>query len=789
MFKNNLKIALRQLGRNKVFTAINILGLSLGIAVVLLIAVFVRHEFSYDRWLEGSDRTYRVYRQWVGGGKTVWVPSLLAQKMKQDFPEVEAASGYGPGGEMLLEYEGNQLYVEKTAFVDSNFFKVIPLPFLYGENSGALAAPNGMVITERLARRIFGKRDPVGEAVTLNGKDKYVISGVLEMKEERSHFDGDLFIRFAYYSPSWTGNNRAVYARLHPQAAVSSLEDKLTASIQELIKQELLALDYVAKPDEYALWRLQPLNEVHLHSADYNFFSSSGGSIQRIYIFLLIAFVVIVVAIINYVNLATARATQRAKEVGIKKVAGAGRKQLTVQFIIEAIFQSTLAALLGLILAEWLLPFFNHITNRELQVLGGDPLLIIPGVLALAVGIGWLAGIYPAFVMSAFRPVVALKSGFLKAGEKGTFRKVLVTTQFTVTVILIIVMGFIYRQVQYMMDHDLGFQPDQVMIIPMNDEDTHRKVENLRPKFEEIPGVERISTASRFPGEFMPDWGMLIEGHEEAIFPNVIFSDEHFARTLDITLAEGRFLSREISQDSIDNFVVNEAFVRDYQLEEPLAARIKFTGDSTYGKIVGVMKDFHFQGLGSRIRPMIMNSYHQRRKVGIRISARELPQTVAAIEKLWNEIEPTHPMRYDFLDQAFNEQYAEQQRFGQTLLYATIFTLLIALLGLFGLTSFTVERRTREIGIRKILGASLSGIVALLSSEFFRLVMWAFFIAIPVGYFISSSWLEEFAYRTQLSWWVFGLACVGTLIVGFLTVGIQGLLAAMANPVESLRNE
>jgi len=616
-----------------------------------------------------------------------------------------------------------------------------------------------------------------------------MITGVLDTKGKDSHIQADIFVRFEESGNYWTGNNRFTYARLAPNTDVAALEAKITDDISQLIEQEYLAQGYTPTAEDIPGWGLQPLNEVYLHSDDYFTLGVREGSMRNIYIFLIIALLVLSIAVINYINLTTARASQRSKEVGVKKVAGAGRNSLTTQFIAESVLQALVAGMLALILAELCLPFFNTVTDRTLQVLAGEPFLILGGITALAVLTGFLAGIYPAFVMSAYKPVVALKSNFLKTGEKGLFRKVLVTSQFATTITLLIVMAFIYRQVNFMMEKDLGFKPQQVLTIPMNSSQSHRKVENLKNRFKNIAGVQEVTTASHFPGGFLPDWMMQIEGREEGVNPNVIFADEDFANTLNIELLEGRFIDTRIADDSSRNFIVNETFVKRYNIESPIGTRAKFGSDSLYGQIVGVMKDFHFQGVGYRIRPLVMNANHCRNSVGIKISTANLSTTIAAVEKLWSEVEPRHPMRYSFLDEHFAEQYAEQQRFGKTLLYATILTLFIALLGLFGLTTFTVERRTREIGIWKVLGAFVSGIIGLLGKDFVKLVGFASVIAIPIGYFLSNSYLQNFAHRTNLAWWVLASAGLLILLVCFFTVSIQSIKAAVANPIESLRNE
>ena len=567
------------------------------------------------------------------------------------------------------------------------------------------------------------------------------------------------------------------------------MEEKVTADITKLIEQEYSTLNYTPTAEDIPNWKLQPLNELYLNSDKFFTMGIQEGSMRNIYILSLIGLLVLLVAIVNYINLMTARSSQRSKEVGVKKVTGAGKGLITAQFITESVLQAVVAGILAILIAELGLPFFNTITDREIQLLAGDPTLVLIGLLGLSILTGLLAGIYPAFVMAAYTPVTALKSNFLKTGEKGLFRKVLVTGQFAITITLLIVMAFIYRQVNFMMEKDLGFNIDQVLTISMNDDLSHRKVESLKARFKSIPGVQEVTTASHFPGRFLPDWGLLIEGQAEAESPFVIFADEAFANTLNIEMVEGRFLDKNIGADSSSNFVVNETLVKQYHLENPIGARIKFQSDSTYGQIVGVMKDFHTQGVQHNIRPLVMNARHWRNSVGIKLATTNLSSTIKEVEQLWAEIEPNHPMRYTFLDEEFTKQYAEQQRFGETILYATLLTLFIALLGLFGLTAFTVERRTREIGIRKVLGASITGIIGLLAQDFMKLVALASIIAIPVGYFLSNSWLQDFAHQTELVWWVFAGSGLLILVVGFLTVSLQSVKAALMNPIQSLRSE
>jgi len=789
MYKNHLKIAFRHLTKNKFFAGINILGLALGMTLAILIACFVKEEHSYDHWLKDSERTYRIYRSWGDGG-TIWTPPPLVGKLNTDYPQIQQAAALGIAGEQLLQYDNQSFYVENTMQVDSTFFEVLKVPFLQGSPTTALDQPDNMVITDRLAKKIFGdQKDILGKVLTIDGHEEVTITGILNTEGNKIHFQSDLYTQFSETGTFWTGNNRYAYVTLQPTTDVGALENLLTRDLTKLLKQEYESINYTPKPDEIPSWKLQPLQEVYLKSENIYTYGVSEGSLTQIYILLGIGLLVLLVAIINYINLTTARASQRSKEVGVKKVTGASNGLLRMQFLTESVLQALIAGTFAIFIAQLALPIFNTVTGSSFSLLNNNLLLIIGGVLLLSLLIGLLAGIYPAFVLTSYQPVSALKANFSTTGKKGLFRKVLVTGQFVVTITLLIVMAFIYRQVQYMTNQELGLSVDQVITIPMNNSESHRKVEQLKSRFLQIPGVSTISNASFYPGTSLPDWGLLVEGQTEAHNPFVIFSDEGYQKTLDIELVAGRFIKDKISADSSSNYVVNETFVKEYGIDNPLETRIRFMQDSTYGQIVGVMKDFHFQGLHREIRPIVMNALHWRNYVGIKVSPKNLPTTLAAIEQLWASIEPLHPMRYEFLDAEFAKQYASHRQFGETILYATLLTLFIAFLGLIGLTAFSLERRTKEIGIRKVLGASVAGIVGLLAKDYVRLAVMASIIAIPIGYYLSNKWLEDFAHRTDLVWWIFLLAGGTIILLGFLIVCFQSMRSALVNPINSLRDE
>ena len=789
MLKNHIKIALRQLKKHKVFATLNILGLSLGMALAILIATFINNEYQHDRWMQDSDETYRVYR--IGKrGETAWTPTLLARKLVADYPEVVGAAAWRPLDEMLLNHGDKDWYIEEPAVVDSNFFKVVKMDFLHGAAGTALAGPTDIVLSAKLATQIFGDNNPMGETLTLSGGADFVVTGVLDNKERKSHIMSDFFIRYGGYGTGWGGNNRATYVHLKPNSDAKPLATKIQKDVNELIRQEYIADGLTPNESDFYKWALQPLNNVYLQSEGWTALGKSG-SIRNVYIFAFVALLVIFVAIINYVNLTTARASQRGREVGVKKVMGAERSLLTTQFLTESVLQALIAGALAVLIAEICLPFFNGIMDRELQVLKGAPSSIIAITMFLALSIGVVAGSYPAFIMSGFQPVTALKSNFLKTGEKGLFRKVLVTSQFAVSITLLIVMAFIYRQVNFMLEKDLGFKPDQVVTIPINQNGTFRRVNQLKARFKQIPAVQEVTSASSFPGDFFTDWKLVIEGQETSNAPYVLYAGTDYGKVLglDMEMTQGRFFDNSISGDTINNYVVNEALVKKYGIKDPIGQKVRFSWADEFGQIVGVIKDFHFHDVTREIEPLIMSAGDWRNHVGIKLSTKNLSQTIESIKTVWAEIEPAFPMRYSFLDEDFVGQYAEQQRFGKSILYATLLTLFIALLGLFGLTAFTVERRTREIGIRKVLGASVNSIIGLLAKDFMLLLGFACVIALPLGYYLSSRWLADFAHQTELVWWVFAGSGFTILLVGFLTVAMQSVKAALANPVKAIKME
>jgi putative ABC transport system permease protein len=790
MFQNYFKIAFRSLRKNKLHSFINILGLSIGIAVVILIFLFVQNEFEHDKWHAGEDNIYRVYRHF-GDREAgwVWSPPPLVDIMESEIPEVINAAGIIAGEDQLLDYKGKKIYAKTSAQVDSTFFLTVPLPFLYGDSETVLENPSNVVISEEVAGVLFGDKNPLGETLRIDGSWDYQVSGVLK-SGTKTHLDYDVFTVMTWQVDNWTANQNATYIRLSQNADIEAVESKIYDLVTPILLNTFKENGYPAKESEMSKWGLQPIEKVHLYSKNFTWNGEARGDIRFVMIFLFIAGIVLLVAMINYMNLATARVSLRAREVGIRKVSGAMKKQLVTQFLTESILQSMIALTMAMMLAEFLLPAFNSVVDRELSFLqAGFSGLFLP-LIGLGIFVGILAGIYPAFILSGFKPVTVLKGVFKQKSENMPLRKVLVVGQFSISIALIIVMSFVFKQVQFMLEEDLGFDSEQVMVVPLNLWNSKYRVMNLQNQIEAIEGVESMALSSVLPGGQISHYTLKLEGKEEPVGSLLLNCTSKFDQTLGLKLKEGRFLDEKLyPKDTINNFVVNEKFVEENGLEDPIGKRLSFVFDETPGQIVGVVENFHQSGLQSSIKPLVMNGRTFLMNTSLRVSTKNLKSTIRDLEGIWTQIEPEHPMRYSFLDADFATQYVEQERFGNAMLYATILTIFIALLGLFGLASFTAERRTKEIGVRKVLGASIQNLIGLLVKDFVWLIIFAGFIAIPAGYYFSKTWLEDFAFQTSITAFPFVIALLAALVLTALTVGFQAVKTSLANPIEALQHE
>ncbi len=792
MFKNYFKIAVRNLFKNKLYSFINIFGLSIGIAMALLIMLYVQHETSFETWIPDSENIYRVNRQWkkdADRGSAI-TPGPLAPTLVEELPGVVASTRIYDLGESLLSTDQKSLYFEKVVYVDSLFFNTIPFDFKYGTRESSLMDITSAVLTKQAAEKIFDEENPVGKTFKLNGEEEYVVKGVLASPKGNTHIQHEIYLMSNQYSPYWTGNNVVSYVRLLPNVNTADLDEKISAIADNYIKKEYAT--FGETPRSLPLWKLQSLETIHLNSKHLGYSSIQSGDKKRISIFTFLAIIILGIACINYMNLSTARATKRALEVGIRKVSGATRMQTVSQFLIEAVLQSSIALFIAILLAEMALPFFNEITGRDLSVINMFNGILPLGLISIVFLVGILAGSYPSIFLSRFTPVDTLKGALLKGKSGSRMRKGLVVTQFTMTIALIILVTFVFRQVNHMLNQDLGFNKDQIVVISCNTDAGIENVTKFKDQITQIPGVISITQAGRLPGEFTPNYGVRFPETEEGEYINTTFVDADYAETMGVELVEGRFFDASISSDTVTAFIVNQQLVKDYNLENPIGAKIKFSFDENFGEIIGVIKDFHYEGLESTLSPLLLSSRKDMdwiNKNAIKISGANVSETISGIEAFWKNIEPEHPVRYTFLDEDFAAQYDDHRRFGKTIGYATFLSILIAVMGLFGLASYTAEQRKKELGIRKVLGASINSLMNLLVKDFVKLVLIAGLLAFPIGYFLSNNWLKDFAYQTSMSITPFLVSILSAIAIAVVTVGLQAYKASIANPVDSIKSE
>ena len=794
MFKNYFKIAIRNLVKNKLHAAINILGLAVGFVVATLSILYIQNEWSYEKWIPNQEEIYRVYRQSANQADGGWLytPRPLAQTLAEEISGVKKATNVYLEDEVLFAKEDKHIYVKDVAVVDSSFFEVFAFPFKKGNPKTALKAQNTMVISEKMAQLFFGEDNPIGETLKFAGAIDYVVTGVLKTigNTELNH---EIYVAVSrnVYS-HWLANQVTTYMQKEEKADIQQIAQHTDQFLFPIYKRERAAINMpIASIEELQKWKFQALSDIHLYSENMQGFREAMGAIDRLYIFGGIAFLVLLMASINYMNLSTARATLRAKEVGMRKVSGASKSQLIGQFLTESTLQSFLALGLALLLSEFLLPVFEQITDRELAFFSGNFLTILSPLVGLSLLIGLLAGIYPAFFLARFEPIKTLKGKVLQSIKGQLLRKSLVVTQFSISIILIIVLFFVNKQVNFMQSQDLGFNGEQILTVPMNRWDAREKFEQRSSIFANIQGVTAMAMSNAVPGQKNSTYSLPVEG-QETRNADVLFVSEGFDKTLDLTLKAGRFFSKDHATDAQNTFVVNEQFIKHNNIENPIGQGIKLPMDNAYGQIIGVVKDFHTNGLQEAIQPLVLTTrtnLESYKFLAFKVQPTDLQNTIEAIKKEWAIIEPNHPVRYSFLNENFAHQYHKNERFSRMMLYATGLTIFIAMLGLFGLASFMAERRTKEIGVRKILGASVFGLVNLLVKDFVVLVVIAGLIAIPLSYYLVGTWLTDFAYTTPITALPFILAIILAVVLAILTVSYQSLKVSTENPINALKVE
>jgi putative ABC transport system permease protein len=794
MLRNYLRIAFRNLWRHKGFSLLNIVGLTVGMVAFFLIFLYVRFELSYDQLYSKADRIYRIVcdiktpTETLHASQPSWaVPPHLAAEL----PEVEIGLRVSMGDNWLVWHGDQQFAQDDVAMADSTFFQVFDLPLLKGDRRTALKEPFSVVLTEKTAKAFFGNADPMGQSLTLTrGKFHATVTGVMKDIPDNSTIRASMIVSINTMTrklnpgldDQWGNYGPNGYVLLKPGASAAGLEKKFPAFLEKLNGREMKESKMI--PTLY----LEKLRDVYLRSTRDG---SKTGNITNVYIFSIIGVFILLIACINFINLTTARSADRAREVGIRKVVGALKGQLARQFTGESVILCLIAYLLAVVFTALLIHPFNQVAGKIVSPgifsEGGDLLIL----LGIAILIGIAAGIYPALVLSSYQPVSVLKGRFA-TGTKGTLlRKTLVIVQFTIATGLIIGTLVVYNQLNFMRSQDLGFSKDQKMIL-----DTRGDSSKLAFKqtVAGLPGVVSTAMAGSVPGGGNPGAYSQIEnvrGEMQVANLDLYFVDFDYIPQLKMKVVAGRVFSRSFMTDTTNAMVLNEAAVKLFGYKTPQeAVGRKFDQWGRKGTIIGVVKDFHFRSLQEVIKPLSLRIEPQACDLlSVEVNTRNLPATIAAVERTWKRMLGDKPFSYFFLDDFFDRQYRAEDRFGRLFLYFAVLAIVISCLGLMGLASYSTIQRTKEIGVRKIVGASVGSIVFLLSKDFLKLVGWSFLIAAPVAGYLINGWLEGFAYRIPMYWWIFAAAGLTALLVALLTISFQAIKAATTSPVVSLRSE
>ncbi len=804
MLKNYLKVTLRNISRYKGYSFINIAGLAVGMACSVLIFLWVNDELSYDRYHTNVHQIYRVITKGKLADRDVNIavsPPPLAETFVQEFPEVmNAVRLYQSREKVLISCEDKRFYEERFYFADPTVFEVFTMPLIWGDSKSALSQPHSIVITQAIAQKYFGNESPIGKTLTLDNSLDFRITGLAENMPSNSHFHFNFLASLSTLelsrSPSWFNSSFHTYLVLRKDCPPSQLEAKFPAFIRKHLGPQIKAGMGVSIDDFFALGNrfnffLQPLTEIHLHS-NLDFELEANGDARYIYIFSIIALFIVLIASVNFMNLATARSFNRAKEVGVRKALGANRLQLVRQFLAESILLSSIAFVITIALVELFLPLFNSYSGKQLE-LNLRSLLILPAIIIGVLAIGIFAGSYPAFFLSSFKPVAVLRKSFEGSANSSWLRGVLVIFQFTVSIVLLIGTFVVFRQLKYIHNKNLGFEKENVIIIHGAGA-LGKEQEAFKQAILKSSSVAGAAASDYVLGKDFDITGLKLEGSSEEGFQaiNLLCCDHDFASTLHLEITDGRFFSTDFKTDS-SSIVINETAARMFGLKEPVGKHLITTvkGNIQTFTVIGVVKDFHFESLHQRIRPLALRLFEEGEGeyITVRVGLADPGKIVAFIKEEWKKFAPQQPFEYAFMEDNFKSLYRPEHRAGQLFMAFSVLAIFIACLGLFGLSSHIAEQRTKEIGIRKVLGASVKGIVLLLSQEFTKWVLVANVIAWPIAYYVMSRWLQSFAYRIDVKLWMFLLAGLAAFLIALLTVSFQAIKAALANPVESLRYE
>ncbi len=810
MLRNYFKVAFRNLQRNKAFSLINIFGLAFGLATCLLIMLYIFDESRYDKHHKNSDRIFRIAT--VNNKGETWAADAapLAFALKNNIPEVEQATRlmtFPDIAKMLIKYENGsvkkQFFETNGYYVDSTFFQILSYDFIYGNAAISLNDPNSVVISTELSKKFFGDENPVGKSILINtpfGESTYKVNGVFDNRKNKSHITASYFLsmrnndmwNWVQQQTSLIGNNVFfTYVKLKAGADPKIFEKKMQSFFNQQAGPDFKAMGFSVN------LFIQPVKDIYLHSALGNEIAANGN-IKYLYILGCIAAFILIIACINFMNLSTARSEKRAKEVGVRKVMGAQKKSLIAQFLGESFIICALALAIALMLVQLFLPYFNNLTRKNIYFLENPQLIIwIIGVTLLT---GLLSGLYPALYLSSFKPVSVLKGKIVNSFSALMLRKGLVIFQFTISICLVIAAIVIWQQLALLKNQQLGFKKSEQLILPLQDSylNTEANYNALKNELLKYPEVRSVSSGSAYPGTTnLNDMLFFTDGKSknDNVDVHLATVENGYIETLGFQVMSGRSFSEEFTADSA-SIILNEQAVKQmgYDPRNIIGKKIHYDVKNFRGDllVVGVVKNFNFESLHYQIQPFGFTTSTFGSKYGymiVNISTKDYATLLSKLENTWKKLNPAIPFEYSFLDQDFQHNYEKDQLTSRIAISFTLIAILIACLGLFGLAAFSAEQRTKEIGIRKVLGASAANLTTLLSKEFIRLIIIAILIASPIAWFAMNKWLQGFAYKIHITWWMFALAGFLAIFIALVTVSFQAIKAAVANPVKSLRAE
>lgn len=812
MIKYYFKIAWRNLWKNKTYSFLNIFGLAIGLCCFLLITLFVADELSYDRFYPNADRIYRINSDINFGGSHMHMAQtsdMMGQLLKEDYPQVEdytrVYTSFGDGSKLINK--GNEYLIQwGVAHVDSTFFDVFALPAIEGDLKTALDQPNTVVITESIAKKYFGTTDVLGKVIETKARNEiisYQVTAVIKDIPENSHFQFGLFFPMSNVDYEWgqlTSHNFYTYLLLRKGTDYTSFEKNLTAYVNKYFLPEAKQFMSINSMEEFEQagnkieYSLIPLTKIHLYS-DYMFEFRPGGNIQYIYIFSAVAIFILIIACINFMNLTTARSSNRSKEVGIRKVLGTKRKELVVQFLFESTILVILALFIAIVLVYLTLPFFNDLTNKQIVLQGLFTPYILSLLVVLPFVVGFISGSYPAFFLSSFLPVEVLKGKSRPDLKSGNIRSTLVVFQFMASIVFIIGTMVVYHQLNYIQTKDIGFNKDQVLIINGTSA-LNNNTDTFKNEILQISGVVSGTTSSYLPVSSSRSdnvyWKEAVMSINNGFDLQTWRIDEDYLQTMGIKLVNGRNFSREYGGDSTA-VIINETTAEILGYENPIDKKIYRPsgklGQTVSYNIIGVVADFNYETLHKKVGALGLFLGNSTGNTSFKVNTSNINSLITQIQDKWEMMSPGIPFRYRFLDESFNQMYSAEQRVGKIALLFSLLAVFIACMGLFGLATFIAEQRTKEISIRKVLGASVGGIVRLLSKDFIKLVLIAIVIAVPLAWWGMNTWLQDFTYRVNMDWWIFALAGISAVLIALITVSFQAIKAALTNPAKSLRTE